>query len=197
MLVTLLSMRVKMMEHSAMSDENRNVEVKKRIMFHLEDDYYFITYHILLFLKIIGCNSSSNRLKDYSKLCYILPFISNDLHLRILTKQNDNEMPFSEDRKMLREIYLKSRLKRNLVSSIVFALHRKELVCLEKRSNSTAIDIWLNERSDLTFLTTNFYDYESENIRAFRRLHPRIKILTTETLLKKLYTEKGVTVWGI
>jgi len=166
-------------------------------MFHLEDDYYFITYHVLLFLKVMGCVDSNSRLKDYSKLCYIVPFISNDLYLNILSKQPDDEMPYSEDRKTLREVYLKSRLKRNLFSSIVFALHRKGLVSLDKPSNSTAIDIWLNPSSELSFLTEEDYDYETDNIRAFKRLHPRIKSLTTETLLKKLYTEKGVTVWGI
>lgn len=186
-----------MMEHSVVGNEDRNVEVKKRIMFHLEDDYYFITYHILLFLKVLDCKSSSSRLKDYSKLCYILPFVSNDLHIDILTRQNENEIPLTEDRKILRELYLKSRLKRNLVSSIVFALHRKEIVCLEKSKNSSTIDIWLNDNLDLAFLTVNFYDYETANITAFKQLHPRIKGLTTDTLLKKLYTEKGVKVWGI
>ncbi|MEF3310075.1 hypothetical protein PV433_14340 [Paenibacillus sp. GYB004] len=180
-----------------MEVKGKNVDVKKRIMFHLEDDYYFITYHIIYFLYTLRCDSEKNRFKDYTKLSYIIPFISNENLLHILVQYNNKTLlPSLEERKKLKEIYINSRMRQKLISSIIAALERKEFITLSRNDKSNTIDVWINvEKVGDTFLNNNLFQYEIDNIILFRSIYPKIRTLTCGTLLKQIYENKGVTVW--
>ncbi|ANC19295.1 hypothetical protein WR52_11115 [Bacillus cereus] len=176
---------------------NQNTNVKKRIMFNRDEDYYFITYNILIILKAYGCKNSKSKWIDYRKLSYLLPLVSNssllDLYIRYI---DDNRIPPKEDIELLRDTYFKSKLRLKLITSILFTLEANQLVSLMKNDRRHTIDIWINQENiSKTFFKSELFEAEVQNINKLKNTIPRLKSLSTKTLLERLYTNNGVSVW--
>ncbi|PGV87381.1 hypothetical protein [Bacillus thuringiensis] len=176
---------------------NQNTNVKKRIMFNRDEDYYFITYNILIILKTYGCKNSKSKWIDYRKLSYLLPLVSNssllDLYIRYI---DDNRIPPKEDIELLRDTYFKSKLRLKLITSILFTLEANQLVSLMKNDRRHTIDIWINQENiSKTFFKSELFEAEVQNINKLKNTIPRLKSLSTKTLLERLYTNNGVSVW--
>lgn len=60
------------------------MDSKKRMMFILEEDYYFITIKILSILKALECDKKP--FEDYRKLGIIFEFIKNEDNMSFLEK---------------------------------------------------------------------------------------------------------------
>ncbi|MCU5477790.1 hypothetical protein OCB02_18970 [Bacillus cereus] len=177
---------------------NQNTNVKKRIMFNRDEDYYFITYNILIILKTYGCKNSKSKWIDYRKLSYLLPLVSNssllDLYIRYI---DDNRIPPKEDIELLRDTYFKSKLRLKLITSILFTLEANQLVSLMKNDRRHTIDIWINQENiSKMFFKSELFEAEVQNINKLKNTIPRLKSLSTKTLLERLYTNNGVSVWG-
>lgn len=177
----------------------QNLDVKKRIMFSKEDDYYFITYNILVFLDTLGCVSENRRFVDYTKLTYIIPFISNHLLLDIVVRfNNSNHLPSSDEIELLRETYYSSRLKLKSVTSILFALEHNKYIELQKNETRHSIDIWIRkDKIPESFFDSSLYKIEIEHTQKVREISPRIRTLTVSKLLEQFFGNKGVTVWQV
>jgi hypothetical protein len=177
----------------------QNIDVKKRIMFSKEDDYYFITYNILVFLETLGCISENTRFVDYTKLTYIIPFISNNILLENLVRfSNSNYLLNREEIDLLRETYYSSRLKLKLVTSILFALEKNEYIMLKKNETRHSIDIWIRkDKIPGSFFDPSLFKIEIDDTKKLRAIIPRIRTLTVNTLLEQFYSNKGVTVWQV
>ncbi|MGX1457447.1 hypothetical protein ACUXG3_001769 [Bacillus thuringiensis] len=176
---------------------NQNTNVKKRIMFNRDEDYYFITYNILIILKTYGCKNSKSKWIDYRKLSYLLPLVSNssllDLYIRYI---DDNRIPPKEDIELLRDTYFKSKLRLKLITSILFTLEANQLVSLMKNDRRHTIDIWINQENiSKMFFKSELFEAEVQNINKLKNTIPRLKSLSTKTLLERLYTNNGVSVW--
>ncbi len=168
-------------------------------MFNKDEDYYFITYNILVFLDILGCVSEKSKFLDYTKLSYIIPFISNHLLLDLIVDfSQTNHLPNNEEIELLRETYYKSRLKLKLVTSILFTLERNEYIALQKNLTRNTIDIWIRkDKIPESFFNPSLYRIEIEHTKKLREVSPRIRTLTVNTLLDQLFGNKGVTVWQV
>jgi len=179
--------------------KKHNIDVKKRIMFSKEDDYYFITYNILVFLEALGCLSENSRFVDHTKLTYIIPFISNKALLEDLVRfNNSNYLLNREEIDLLRETYYSSRLKLKLVTSILFALEHNEYIELKKNETRHSIDIWIRkDKIPSSFFNPSLYKIEIEHTQKLRAIIPRIRTLTVSTLLEQFYGNKGVKVWQV
>lgn len=176
---------------------NQHTNVKKRIMFTRDEDYYFITYNILIILKTFGCKNSKSKWIDYRKLSYLLPLVSNssllDLYIRYV---DGNRIPPKEDIELLRDTYFKSKLRLKLITSILFTLEANQLVSLMKNERRHTIDIWINQENiSKTFFKSELFEAEVQNINKLKNTIPRLKSLSTKTLLERLYTNNGVSVW--
>jgi len=180
-------------------NNKQNLDVKKRIMFNKEDDYYFITYNILVFLDTLGCVNENNRFIDYTKLTYIIPFISNHILLDIIVRYKDSDqLPNNEELELLKETYYRSRLKIKLLTSILFALERNEYIALKKNSSRHTIDIWLQkDKIPESFFDSKLFNIEIEHSKKLKEVSPRIRILTVGKLLERLFRDKGVKVWQV
>jgi hypothetical protein len=169
----------------------QHLNVKKRIMFNKDEDYYFITYNILIILKAFGCKDSKSKWTDYTKLSYILPLVADSSLLDLFIRYLDNHrIPPKEDLEILRETYFKSRLRLKLITSILFTLETNNLISLAKN------DIWINQENiPETLLKSDLFDVEIKNINKLKTAISRLKGLSAKTLLERLYTENGVRVW--
>lgn len=50
--------------------------IKKKIMFIKEEDYYFLTYNLLILLDVFKCHNEKTGFKFYQKIAYLIDFIS-------------------------------------------------------------------------------------------------------------------------
>lgn len=180
-----------------MKNNDNSLNVRKRLMFSKDDDYYFITYNIIIILNTIGCTDINTKLTDYTKLGYLLPFISNiNLIDRFIKYRNEIRKPSNEDLEFLQHTYLKSRLKLKMITSILFALEQNDLVSLIKNSKRHSIDIWLNKGNiPSEFISSNLFEIEISNINRLKKEIPQLKRINTKTLIDRLYNDCGVKVW--
>ncbi len=169
--------------------------VKKRIMFNKEDDYYFITYNLMLFLcrnKLVSCDK---RLIDYRKLAYIIPFISDRGLLNILENSMEKQDNGSQIY-ILQNLYYNTRLNFKIFTPIILALEGKGLIHLLKNPKKSCIDIWLNtDNIPRDFLSNEIFSMEYNNITRFNKLVPRNRTINLNTMLDKIFRENGVMVW--
>ncbi|MCP1359067.1 hypothetical protein [Aneurinibacillus migulanus] len=182
-----------------MSNKQEKLEVKKKLMFSKEEDYYFITYNVLIFLSTIGCTEEKQKFIDYTKLSYIIPFISNNNLINLLLKYEQlKRKPSKEEIEILQEVYLKSRLKLKLLTSILFALEHNEVIGLSKNEKRNCIDIWLKKDNiSEVLLNSSLFKIEVESSLKIKKKFPYLKKLTVKKLLEDLFSSKGVRVWEI
>lgn len=174
--------------------EKYNEQIKKRIMFSKDSDYYFITYNSLLILDNLNCYEGKSNFYDYRKLIYILPFIANDDLLRIVIKDTLRE----EEVKILEDTYINAKMREPILKSILFTLEKKGYIKMEKGEIRKSIDLKLTKTSiSRDFLKSEFFKIESSNITIFKSSFKRLTVLSLENLIEKLFKEKGVIIWDV
>jgi hypothetical protein len=175
----------------------QHLNVKKRIMFNRDEDYYFITYNILIMLHSFGCKDAKSKWADYTKLSYLLPLVADSSLLNLYIRYLDSyRIPSKDENELLRDTYFKSRLRVQLLTSILFTLETNKLISLTKNEKRHTIDIWINrDNISQALLKSNLFDIEIQNIDKLKKAIPRLKSLSTKTLLDRLYSNNGVSVW--
>lgn len=172
-----------------------NEQIKKRIMFNKDSDYYFITYNSLLILDNLNCYEGKSNFYDYRKLIYILPFIADEDLLRIVTKEASLR---EEEIKILEDIYINAKLREPILKSILFTLVKKGYIKMEKNKNRKSIDLKLiNNSISKDFLNLEVFKMEYGNITIYKSYYQRLTILSLENLIEKLFKEKGVIIWDV
>lgn len=91
---------------------------KKRMMFILEEDYYYITIKILSILRALECDKKSFH--DYRKLGIIFEFIKNDNNFRFLSKILTVEQNDLFDNEVKVKIYCDSKLNVAVFKRVLF-----------------------------------------------------------------------------
>ncbi|MED4016296.1 hypothetical protein [Sutcliffiella cohnii] len=183
-----------------MMENNRSeqqLNVKRKLMFNKEEDYYFITYNIIIILNTLQCFDDKSKLIDYTKIGYLIPIISDSnftsLCIRSLTS---DRLPPREVKELFRDAYVKSRLKINILSSIIFTLESKGIISLAKNEKRHTIDIWLNkEQVSENLLNSELFNIEVTNIQKIKKELSHLKSLKITTFLEKTYSSNGVRVW--
>lgn len=173
--------------------ERYNKQIKKRIMFSKDSDYYFITYNSLLLLDNLKCYEGKSNFCDYRKLIYILPFIADEDLLRIVTKGASIK---EEEIKILEDTYINAKLREPILKSILFTLDKKGYIKMEKNKKSIDLKLIKNTISK-DFLHSEIFKKESDNIAIFKSCYQRLNVLSLESLIEKLFKEKGVIIWDV
>lgn len=178
-------------------NQDIHLDIKKKIMFSKEEDYYFITYNLLIILNTFNCTSINSKWTDYKKISYILPLVADSsllgMYLRYL---DEDSQPKKNDYELMRDTYIKSRLRLKLITSILFTLEKEDLVGIIKNEKRNTIDIWINrEKISGKLLKSNLFSIESNNSLKLKKSIPRLRSIGTKTLLERLYVNNGVRVW--
>lgn len=172
-----------------------NEQIKKRIMFSKDSDYYFITYNSLLILDNLKCYEGKSNFYDYRKLIYILPFIADEDLLRIATKEASLR---EEEIKILEDTYINAKLREPILKSILFTLEKKGYISMKKNKNRKSIDLKLTNSSiSKDFLNSEVFKIESGNINIFKSYYKRLTVVSLENLIEKIFKEKGVIIWDV
>lgn len=164
-------------------------------MFHKDSDYYFVAYNSILILDILNCYEGESTFYDYRKLIYILPFIANDNLTRLSTK---NKKGNERELKLLEDIYINGKLRESILKSILFTLEKKGYLKLEKDNKRKCITVQLIKNTlSREYLDSELFQLERENIMRFKRYYQRLSFIGLESLIEKLFKEKGVIIWDV
>ena len=99
--------------------ENSN-NVKKSLMFATGDDLYFVTYNILLMLKVLKCNGNPRKFTDFKKIAFLISFISNDNLISIVN--SDFTLLSKPDHLLLSKAYSDGLMRISQVKKVVLPL---------------------------------------------------------------------------
>lgn len=172
-----------------------NESAKKRIMFAPMDDFYFLTYAILVTLDALGCKKG-RFLKDYRKLGFLIEFTTDERLLRIL-EQPIEKILNRLDKEHLFKSYTNGLSRRSEVLKILFRLEKSKLVTLRNGGTNSLVDISLSSEVPISFFNKEIFSQEYLNASRLSLNVKQLSRLTLETTLEKFYRIRGVKIWDI
>lgn len=169
---------------------------KRPLYFISGEDFYFFAYSILLSLETLG--GAAKRIKDHRKIVYLIQFVSDSRLVDILDRTQGLKSANPVDRELLFSSYTNAELHKREVYKILFSLQRKGFVSIQRTDTAEILDVSLMA-SELpqNFLHSEYFEKERANAAQLKRIVQRISMLTFETLLERLYKDRGVRVWAV
>ena len=170
---------------------------KKRMMYSKGDDFYFLTYNLLVLGSELKCFSEDKVFVDHRKVAFLVGFVSNpwltDLALRC---KGPNTIPANVDRSELAKAYADGSARIHLMTRLLFASERKGLLTLYPGKRKHSIDFSINVASlPEGFLTNSIFEMEQENVSTLRKIMPQLRNSKLGSMLERLFVENGVQVW--
>ncbi|ESQ97746.1 hypothetical protein F753_19385 [Stutzerimonas chloritidismutans AW-1] len=169
--------------------------VKKRIMFASVDDFYFLTYAILIALDALGCRKD-RYLKDYRKLGFLIEFTTDERLLSILEYPTQKALN-RVDREHLFKSYTSGLGRRSEVLKILFRLEKSGLVILRKGDAHSLVDVSLSSDVPDGFFDKAIFTQEYSNASRLSVAVKQLTRLTLSTALSKIYQVRGIKMWDI
>ena len=168
---------------------------KKRIMFTVDDDYYYITIKVIVVLIQLDCYKK--KFIDYRKLAFLILFMKSSENINLLIKsiQDYNTLSIFEREKLI-SIYYKGCMEQPIVKRVLFYLEKRGLVKLIKNSKYICVDVLLNseEEIDNIFLSEQFSE-DRKNINKIYEQFNRIKSVKYDTFIKRIFGDSEVSKW--
>lgn len=170
------------------------MDSKKRMMFILEEDYYFITIKLLSILKALDCDKKP--FEDYRKLGIILEFVKSEENFTFLQKIiNHSQQNIFDNEKTIR-LFCDSRLNVSVIKRVLFFLEKQKMVEMTRSIKNSNIDVALKETMDFNnLIEMGILDEDLNRCLSVRKLIPRIRSLKLETLQKKVFGYDEVSKW--
>jgi hypothetical protein len=180
-----------------MSSASEATAAKKRIMFIKGEDFNFLAYHVLIVLDAFRCNSKERLFKDHRKLAFLPDLISSTSLTAILLRRKRLQSSLSaRDAHLLATAYANGASRRHLVARVISALAQRGLLSIEKAEDGVAHDLWLNrDQVPKSFLDSDVYLVERENIEHLLQISNRIRTVSLETFLDRFFGDHGVHTW--
>ncbi|SFJ30243.1 hypothetical protein SAMN02910355_2088 [Terrisporobacter glycolicus] len=114
--------------------------VKKRLMFSVAEDSYFLTYNIILILGLLQC-INDKYLKDSKKIALLVTIIEKPQNIEVVRKVLKDKDLNEYDKNVLFDMYYNSRLRERSVISIIFSLDKKEIINVRKSRKTIDISL--------------------------------------------------------
>jgi hypothetical protein len=164
------------------------IDAKKRIMFVPSDDFNFLTYSLIVTLKVLGCTNKNHMLKDVRKLAPISSIIILP-QMEYLIFENPNS---SEMRGALPKLWAQTKKKEPLYQRITYALGKKCIVGGDVDQNTNCKCVFL-QREDIAdeLLQSHLFDIEVRNVGIISKMIPRIRSIKYETAMERLLPYTG------
>lgn len=171
------------------------IKNKRPLYFISGEDFYFVAYSILLVLEFLG--GSQKRVKDHRKLTYLIQFVSDSRLIDILSRTQQRTVANSLDREFLFSSFTNAELHKNEVFKILFSLERGRYISIQRTDVAEILDVTLvSGNLPKDFFASDHFDNERRNADELKKLVSRISMLTFDSLLERLYADRGVRVWA-
>lgn len=170
-----------------------NNVIKKRIMYLSGEDFYLFCYSMFIVLDVLGCHSGK-IFRDYRKLAFLINIMNDEKLIYILKSDQIN----THDQEYLYNSYSTGLMKRSEILKLIFTLEQKGFVKLTRGKKNQEIDISLDKSSiPVSFFDKHVFSNEYNYVKEIKKNVPKLNTLTLDTMLKKIYTNKGVKTWAI
>jgi hypothetical protein len=175
-----------------------NKDIKKRIMFIKGEDYYFLTYNILILLKTLDCFENTKKFRDYRKISYLIDFISDSNLINILERYEQTFSLNFLDKELLTRAYSNGMIRSSQILRLLFSLEKKGLIILERDSDDNELlDFYLKkENYPVDFFSNEIFNIEFQNANKLKQIVKRLSVLKFETVLDKLFKKYGISIWA-
>ncbi|WP_079529957.1 hypothetical protein [Halobacillus hunanensis] len=173
----------------------RNLFDIKRLMYNNSEDLYFITYNIILLLYHLHCKSEKKQFKDYRKLAFLIPIISDEKKTRILIDYYKGKVtPNNNIHKELNRIYYDSIENIILIRYVLVIMERKGIINLVADTNKTNLFINDIEEFEL-FAEDKRFNTEKQRILAIKKNINSLSRLNYMTFVNEFFKRNGVAIW--
>lgn len=166
----------------------------KRLLYNENEDLYMITYSIILILYELN-NTGRNYFKDYRKLVFLIPIISDNELTQIFSDYYKGKTQANNSiRHELEKLYYNSFQNITMLRYVLLLLEKKEMVQLQSEEGKTNVVLIRDNIAEL-FAQNNIFGSEISNIRKVRSTVPRIRTINYITVVDNLFKLNGVLVW--
>lgn len=169
---------------------------KKRLMFISGEDFYFFAYSLFILLDCMG-SKNGKFFKDHRKLAFLIPILADSKVIGIFERSEASEVKNVEDISLLRNLYSDGVSRQGEITKLLLMLEKKGYLVLKKGSSSGVIDISMKGSvfGSKGISKTKFSE-EINNCKSIKKVFPRTTIILLESLLYKMFDERGVKRWA-
>ncbi|PQY53936.1 hypothetical protein [Cronobacter sakazakii] len=174
---------------------NQKIEKLKRISFVSGEDFYFLTYLIIICIKEFS--TKKMIFKDHRKLTYLMQLVSNSIAVNILIENyNKNTLkPF--DKEFLFDVYVRASLHQREVYKIIRSLEKNGFITLINTDKVDCYNLEVINKDKLNdFFNTDIFDTELNNATMLKTHFKSINTLGLEGLIDKFFTNYGLNLWA-
>lgn len=170
------------------------IDIKKRMMFVLEEDYYFITIKLLTILSGLECNKKT--FVDYRKLSLIFEIIKDNKNMELLNKIINKKDLDLFDNEQLLKLFCNSNMNISVFKRILFFLEKQDIVILEKNNRFSCIDVKLLHNEAINdLLKQEIMSDDFKRVKIINKFISRICSLKFESLQTKIFGYSEVSKW--
>lgn len=169
------------------------MDSKKRMMFILEEDYYFITIKLLSILKALECDK--NFFADFRKLGLIFELIKNKSNLNLFYRLISVNNPDMLDAEKAVKIFCDSKLDIAVIKRVLFFLEKQQIIELKKNAKSGNIDVLLKSDNINKLLEQEILKEDYQRAYQLKKTIRGLRSLKLETLQSKVFGYSEVTKW--
>ena len=175
----------------------RELAAKKRLMFVTQEDFYFLTYNLMISLHGMECDSDKKELKDYRKLAFLIDFVSDQyLNAVIFHALREGSGLSGNDKTILESAYTKGRDRLPFVNRLIHTLEKNKLIKVDQNNESKEMNIYLTSTDTSNkFFNSDLFTTERNNVEKLILAMPKLRTLSFSKLLEKLFRDNGVTTW--
>lgn len=170
------------------------MDSKKRMMFILEEDYYFITIKLLSILRALDCDKKP--FEDYRKLGIILEAVKSEENIIFFQRLMNHSQQNIFDKEKTIKFFCDSRLNVSVIKRVLFFLEKQNMVEMTRSIKNSNIDVILKETEAFkSLIEMRILDEDLNRCLAVRKLIPRIRSLKLETLQNRVFGYDEVSKW--
>lgn len=169
--------------------------VRRRLMFSVAEDSYFLTYNIILILGILKCTNDS-YLKDSNKIALLVTIIEKTQNIEVIKKVLKNEQINNYDKNVLFDMYYNSKLRMRSVISIIFSLDKKGIINVRKSGKTIDISL-VNSNIYINFIDKRLFE---DDVKVYKDIFSnvsKIKQIISSTLNSMIFKSIKEDVWDI
>lgn len=167
---------------------------KKRMMFVAGEDFYFLTYTLLIALDSLGAKDKHLILKDYRKLAFLSEVMSSPLLARLVESNEKTVVLADSDRRLLFSSYERSVSRIPLLFRLLYALEKQSIVGVVTDAHIVSVFLGTSDAA-VELARDQGFASERRRMAAIRSRLPRLRTSQLPSLLSELFNKYGVRTW--
>lgn len=168
---------------------------EKRLLYNNSEDLYFLAYNLILILSVLDCRTEKSSFKDYRKLIFLIPIISDEKSTQLLLNYYKNSINPNENIvKELNRIYYDAIETITLLRYLLLILEKRNIIKIVTGDNK--VNIYLLENETIkTFTQSSKFEKEKRRIVEIKEKVKSLKRLNYMTFVDNFFKANGVAIW--